>query len=480
MLTATTDIFGFLPMAFSTSAGAEVQRPLATVVIGGMLTATLLTLVLLPVLYALVERQRQKSKKHSLKNKTMNNVFLLITIGGLLSLSSSVLAQNVNPDTLPTITIEQAQDQAVQSFPQIKAQRLQIKSEEALRSTAWDLGQTEFFTGQEEFGRGSPGIYTLIGIRQQQVDVFGIKPKMQLQEERITLAEDALELSAAQLRREVKLAWGRAYTNKKKYEVYQRLDSFFNDIKRAAQIKLEVEETSRLAYLATTNQANEVRIRKEQAYRDYLSALQRLNLWLGRDTLYSVPDISSDTLTGNISPGMDTLIRHPMLEVAKQEIQVAAAEIEKRKAAFLPKFRLQYSRQKVNGLSGFNSYTIGIELPLFSGPERGRREEAVIQRQIATENLRQTELELYSRYNTVREEFFKWRNSWLYYQNEALPLAMEQRTGSTTAYKEGAIGYVTFLQNIRDAIRIEVDAWEVLGYYLDSRYKLDYYLQTNN
>lgn len=60
MLTATTDIFGFLPMAFSTSAGAEVQQPLATVVIGGMLTATLLTLVVLPVLYTFVERNREK------------------------------------------------------------------------------------------------------------------------------------------------------------------------------------------------------------------------------------------------------------------------------------------------------------------------------------------------------------------------------------------------------------------------------------
>jgi cobalt-zinc-cadmium resistance protein CzcA len=42
---------GFVPMALSTSAGAEVQRPLATVVIGGLLPATLLTLVVIPALY---------------------------------------------------------------------------------------------------------------------------------------------------------------------------------------------------------------------------------------------------------------------------------------------------------------------------------------------------------------------------------------------------------------------------------------------
>ena len=51
LLTATAAIMGFIPMAVSTSGGAEVQRPLATVVIGGLLTATFLTLVVLPVLY---------------------------------------------------------------------------------------------------------------------------------------------------------------------------------------------------------------------------------------------------------------------------------------------------------------------------------------------------------------------------------------------------------------------------------------------
>ncbi len=51
LMTATTDALGFLPMAISTSAGAEVQRPLATVVIGGVITSSLLTLVVLPAVY---------------------------------------------------------------------------------------------------------------------------------------------------------------------------------------------------------------------------------------------------------------------------------------------------------------------------------------------------------------------------------------------------------------------------------------------
>lgn len=52
LMTASADVIGFLPMALSTSAGAEVQRPLATVVIGGLITSTVLTLLVVPALYA--------------------------------------------------------------------------------------------------------------------------------------------------------------------------------------------------------------------------------------------------------------------------------------------------------------------------------------------------------------------------------------------------------------------------------------------
>ena len=53
MMTAMVAVFGFLPMAISTGVGAEVQRPLATVVIGGVISSTLITLLVIPALYLL-------------------------------------------------------------------------------------------------------------------------------------------------------------------------------------------------------------------------------------------------------------------------------------------------------------------------------------------------------------------------------------------------------------------------------------------
>jgi cobalt-zinc-cadmium resistance protein CzcA len=62
LMTAAVAAFGFIPMALSTSAGAEVQRPLATVVIGGIISSTFLTLLLLPVLYDWVERRERANE----------------------------------------------------------------------------------------------------------------------------------------------------------------------------------------------------------------------------------------------------------------------------------------------------------------------------------------------------------------------------------------------------------------------------------
>jgi cobalt-zinc-cadmium resistance protein CzcA len=59
MMTALVASLGFLPMALSVGAGAEVQRPLATVVIGGVVSSTLLTLFVLPALYGLLHRGRE-------------------------------------------------------------------------------------------------------------------------------------------------------------------------------------------------------------------------------------------------------------------------------------------------------------------------------------------------------------------------------------------------------------------------------------
>ncbi|RMG30397.1 MAG: efflux RND transporter permease subunit, partial [Bacteroidetes bacterium] len=80
LLTASAAALGFLPMAVSTSAGAEVQRPLATVVIGGLISATLLTLIVLPVLYAIFDRNSSQNGYNKTALSAGAAIVLLILI----------------------------------------------------------------------------------------------------------------------------------------------------------------------------------------------------------------------------------------------------------------------------------------------------------------------------------------------------------------------------------------------------------------
>ncbi|MBT8219359.1 MAG: CusA/CzcA family heavy metal efflux RND transporter, partial [Bacteroidia bacterium] len=94
LMTALVAAFGFLPMALSTGSGAEVQRPLATVVIGGLISSTLLTLVLMPTLYYLIY-----------KRKWMNGS--LVTLVLLVGFSIQANAQNItNYDELYALAID--------------------------------------------------------------------------------------------------------------------------------------------------------------------------------------------------------------------------------------------------------------------------------------------------------------------------------------------------------------------------------------
>jgi cobalt-zinc-cadmium resistance protein CzcA len=401
---------------------------------------------------------------------------------GLLFAPAIASAQDTKalPDTLPAISMEEAVQRAVANYPSIKAARLGIKNQQALKSTAWNLGSTQVFTGKEEVGNGSEGVQSRIGVQQQNIEVFGIAPKLKLQQKQVNLARSALNLTSLEVAREVRVAWSNTYAARSQYLLYQRLDSIFSEFTRAAKVRYETEAISHLEYLAATNQARQITVQQEQAFRDYQAALRQLNLWLVSGTPYTVTMPEPEQLTAPLSSIADTLSRHPLLDYSRQQVEVAEARQRVAKAAYLPSLSGQYVAQEIAGQSGYYSYQIGVNFPLFPFAERGRAQSASIEREIAGQNLRRTQLELQASYGSLLEEYRKWLNSWQYYQQEALPLAVEQRNGAIIAYREGAIDYIGFLQIIRDAIQVELNSQEALGNYLNTKARLIYFLQSSN
>ncbi len=185
LLTATAAMLGFLPMAVSDSAGAEVQRPLATVVIGGLFTATLLTLVVIPLLYALEEGGNIKKKRIPAAIK-LTLVMLLMT----------------NGTKAQTVSLQQAFQLAEQYYPTMRIAQLRVNREETMIKGVNNIGSTEFSAGVDELGRNNDATFSLLTIRQN-LNLFGNKQRTRAQEQATRTARAEAALTKYDLQRAV-------------------------------------------------------------------------------------------------------------------------------------------------------------------------------------------------------------------------------------------------------------------------------------
>lgn len=129
-LTGLVASLGFVPMAIATSAGAEVQRPLATVVIGGLIVSTVLTLLIIPVFYQIVSYTVVWKRRFSAKKFLF--FFLLLAV--------------VSPFTAKAqekVTMDQAIELAKQNHPRLKIASAAIRQVKAGRGEVLELSSTE-------------------------------------------------------------------------------------------------------------------------------------------------------------------------------------------------------------------------------------------------------------------------------------------------------------------------------------------------
>ncbi|WP_242134942.1 CusA/CzcA family heavy metal efflux RND transporter [Aestuariivivens marinum] len=465
LLTAFTDVLGFLPMAISASAGAEVQRPLATVVIGGLLTSTLLTLFVLPILYYWVE---SKSFKFQPNKKMIAVTAVFVLMFGFSNKSSAQQLQM----SLPKITLQDAVKLSKDNYPLLKQKQLEVAKQESLKSTAYDFGSTQIFTGGEEINEDY-GVYTTVGIGQSNINVFGIGSKRKLQEGYIRLSKQVLQLSELELELKVKKAWVKCYQSKRNYLLYLELDSIYNKFEQAVTLNFEVEAISKLEYSAAKSQVFQIRNKKMQAYRDYLIAIQQLNLLLFTEETFTVTDDLE--VLSSIEVVIPDLNKHPAVVLSEHQLNLAEAEFRMAKTDNLPKLNLQGSLQKVDGNTGFYSYQAGISIPFLSSSNKVRVKSAKVDKAIAENNVQFKKKEIQSQYAQRRANYLKWKNAWELYQSHVLPVSNDQKSGALLAYQEGEIDYITFTQLLKEVVQFELEAQTTLVNYLESAFQLQYF-----
>lgn len=438
ILTASTDVLGFLPMAVSTSAGAEVQRPLATVVVGGMITATVLTLIVLPILYQFVESRKHKARVNP----------AVLTIAILLMVVPIVLPQKAQAQK-QVISIKQAIEMAKQNYPSIQAAKLGVEQQKALKPTAYDLGSTQLYTGKE---KEEKSIFTDVGVGQSGIDIFGIGAKKRLIGTQIDFAEANLTLTQKEIERAVSIAYLDMIYTTQNYQLYKQIDSIYANFVKAAELRYNTQQTNKLEFLSASAKYKQLQIALRQAESQLQIARAKLNQYLMISTPYEIEIV--DTFSPVNTDTLSTA-RNPIVNLQAQAIQVAKGAWNAEKAGYYPKLDLSYTKQLVPSLNNYYGFQVGVSVPLLFFAQKGRTKAAKIGYQIAEQNYYRAKSETDYLLKEKTNRYATLQKSLLYYKTEAIPLAEEQIYASTLAYKLGSIDYIQFIQNIESAINIK-------------------------
>ena len=499
LMTATVASLGFLPMALATSAGAEVQRPLATVVIGGLVSATLLTLLVLPVLYALSERvkagdsdkETQSVSTPAAPAKSLPVAPLLL----LLLLGLPLLGRAQGP-----LTAAQAVSQALQTNGTVLAGTRALEAQQAIRRTAYDFGRTTLTGSYGQYNsQNRDNQFTLT----QSLALPGVyRSAAGLADARIAGQQAQLAQVQAELRRQVRLSYEQAVHACHRLRVLRGQDSLYSEFLRSANLRFKTGEAARLEPATALVQQGEVRTQLRAARTDFRVAQRQLQALLQVPAAVALADsvlrplalLGAAQLADTTAPApADTLFQrtNPQARVLAQQVAERRAETRVAQAAGLPEFTVGYFNQSIIGYqrldaagteryfgggSRFQGVQAGVAVPLWRRPQKARVQAARLQEQVAQAGYERYRAELAGQLDELLLRRTEQQQRLAYFESTALPQATVITRLSTIAYKAGETGYSEYLLNLERARRLRLDYLDALLQHNQTVIELEYLL----
>lgn len=460
LLTAAAAALGFLPMAISTSAGAEVQRPLATVVIGGLVSSTLLTLIVLPVLYALADTLRAQ-RKGSMKLLTM----LPILFGSLPGIT-----QTPSYDLPELISLAETHNLG------IKKGQLQIEQRQQQIQGATDLEKTNFFLGYDQNNIALNNSPLWVAGFQQDFRLPGIyRARQSILQQQVNVQQQQVVLDRQRLALEVSKAYYSVLYWQEVQQQYGYLDSLFQRFASAATKKYEAGETNYLEQLTATTYRRRIQLKLNQSTDEISKAYQQLAGWLQLPTAFEVRTTALEPLESEV-PGGAThpgLVYYQMLEsVANQRIILAEKQ-------FLPDFQVEYflGSNTAENAQLYHGFQLGVAVPLWRKALRSEVEVARIEQAGAQLQTQQYQRLLESQRQQLGAMIQKYEKGLAFYQNGGRQLGQEILRTATAAFTAGEIDFMYYIQAIEQAKDMELEYLEQVLQYnlavLDLRYLID-------
>jgi heavy metal efflux system protein len=466
IVTAAVASLGFLPMALSTSAGAEVQKPLATVVIGGLITATLLTLLILPVFYIFFTSGKITFR---LTERSVKNISAILAVLAFTSLSNPLQAQKTK-----SVTLHNAIQIAIDSNMTVRSAAFAVDASSALRGAAVDIPKTAV---EGEYGQmNSYSNDNSITVSQSFEFPSVYINKYKLANAAIKSSEWKFKASQLDIATQVKqLYWQYVYLfAKQKLLIYQ--DSLYSGILRAAELRVKTGETNKLEMITARSQDLEIKNQIYQNNSDIGILCRKMKIILNTDFLPVPEDTTLLKIPFPILTDSASLVQNPSLGYIRQQVEVSHLEKKLQRSQLMPDISVGYfsqtiiGTQDVNGAARsfgsdyrFNGVQAGVTVPLWFPSYTSKTKAAKINEAIA-----RTEAEYYSKsaegnYQTLLDEYDKFSSSVDYYEKQAVPeadLIIEQ---ANLSYKAGALDYLEYVLTVNRALVIRQNYIDALN-----------------
>ena len=459
LLTAAAAALGFLPMAISSSAGAEVQRPLATVVIGGLFTATILTMIVLPVLFKVFDQKEFKKPKFKMHHKSTYLLLFLLS-------STVIMAQNTASERERIVNL------ALENNKEIKASQLQLEKLKESIQTAYSFDKTNVYYSYDQNN---------LALNNAPLRVFGVQQRFEFPtvygaKKNLLASEYEREKARFDLQKtKLTLAVSKVYEHivylQNQEKRYMYLDSLYQNFSKASKRRFELGETNYLEKITAQAKSGQIQTKKAQIEKDKLAQYEVLNSLVQSEEKVVVSNSQMSLL--------NTLANSSVKELHLSYLEYITTNYKKQlslqKQHWLPDITIDYFQGRNTGLTqSLYGFQVGIALPiLFTGTTSKIK---VAQLDLKSwEQQKQSEAQKIERYiDQKKNDLIKYQEAINYYNQYGKILSEEIIKVANLSYKNGEIDFFQYIQSLENGTNIQVDYLDTLLQYNTTQLELYY------
>lgn len=450
LMTALVPSLGFIPMAISTGAGGEVQKPLATVVIGGLIISTFLTLFLLPILYIVFE----KGFGYFNKRKTAAIVLLL---------AAGTVAQAQEP-----IRLEAAIDSAVKHNQRLQIANTSINYYQALQRTHLDLEKTGL---DVEYGRfNSLANDNKFTVSQGIAFPSVYKHQRSINRSQLLMSQTSKLQQEVELKAAVKQVFYGMMVLQQRRGLLQEADSLYRQLLQRSQQRFQAGDIDVLEKTTVENQRQQIGSQLRLLETDYQVLQTQLQVLLN-SPYKPVPVADTALYALTVIPDTSLLAGSPTLQLLQQQVQLSEQQVKLEKSKLLPGFSAGYNNSSIigwqankqgddqyfGGSKRFSSVNVGVGIPLFSGAQRARIRASQIEVTRQQQETNATRQQLVANLENATQVFLQRTSLVQEYQQLLLPNASTIIQTATQRLQAGETGYLDWVILVNQALQIRSD-----------------------